>query len=196
MLHCVHLRRWLSDADPFGRAMTVPRTLQPKLQLQQVVPSFELPSTKNGKVGLWDLKPRLNMVLFFFHGTSCQSCIDLLTQFARDYPRYQEQEAEILAITSMPLDQVRSLADKLHLPYPILSDPSGKTIEQFTYLDPAKGGPLPSLFVLDRFGALYTQAIAEQEGQLPSSDEVLEWLGLIEVQCPECGVPEWPSPGT
>jgi peroxiredoxin len=193
MLHRPKARRATGGAHPYRRATTVPRTLKPKLKLQEVVPDFDLPSTKNGKVGLWSYKQKLNMVLLFFHGRDCKGCIDLLQELARDYARYQDDEAEILAVTTMPLDEARALADQLHLPFPILSDPTGKTVERFTYLDEATGGPVPSLFVLDRFGAVYTQAIAEREDQLPSSDEVLEWLGLIEAQCPECGAPEWPS---
>jgi len=133
--------------------------------------------------------------LFFFHGEECRACLDLLRGFARDYPRYQEEEAEILAITTQPTDKARSLAIRLSLPYPVLTDPTGEAVQKFTYLDPQTGGPVPSLFVVDRFGALYTQAIAEREDQLPSSDEVLDWLDLIEAQCPECGAPEWPSIG-
>lgn len=168
------------------------RLYQPKLSLQQVVPDFELPSTKGARLGLWDFKPQRNLVLFFFHNGGCAACRELLLGLARDYPRYKDEEAEILAVTTAPLDQSLKLAQDLSLPFPILSDPTGETAQKFTYLD-ERGQAVPSVFVLDRFGALYTQVIAEQESQLPSSEEILEWLDLIEAQCPECGAPEWPS---
>ncbi len=28
---------------------------------------------------------------------------------------------------------------------------------------------------------------------LPRANEILDWLVFINVQCPECGVPEWPA---
>lgn len=177
-----------------GGRPIVARVFQPKLQLQQVVPEFKLPSTAGERIGPWDFKQRRNLVLFFFHTEDCEGCADLLREFAKDYPLYIQQEAEILAITTRPLEQAQILAADLSLPFPVLSDSSGEATREYTYLD-AAGQALPSVFVVDRFGALYTQVIAERESQLPSSEEILEWLGLIEVQCPECGVPEWPSLG-
>lgn len=170
------------------------RLYQSKLPLQQVVPDFELPSAEGGRLGLWDFKQQRNMVLFFFHDGDCAACRDLLRSFVRDYPQYQEEEAEILAVTTAPPDRALALARDLSLPFPVLSDPRGQTVQEFTYLD-EHGQAVPSVFVLDRFGALYTQVIAERESQLPSSEEILEWLDLIEAECPECGAPEWPSLG-
>jgi len=32
------------------------------------------------------------------------------------------------------------------------------------------------------------------EGQtIPSAQEIIKWLTFINIQCPECGHPEWPA---
>src|SRR5713226_4093564 len=49
------------------------------------------------------------------------------------------------------------------------------------------------VFVADRYGELYAQWVAREEGGLPGVGEVLEWLGQIQLACEECGVSEWPA---
>src|SRR5262245_39978744 len=45
--------------------------------------------------------------------------------------------------------------------------------------------------IADRYGEVYFSDFCGTAGS--SADDVLEWLRFIEIQCPECGVSEWPS---
>jgi hypothetical protein len=47
------------------------------------------------------------------------------------------------------------------------------------------------LFVLDRYGEPYGQWVAAEADVLPPSELLLSALELSEIECPECGVPEW-----
>ena len=67
--------------------------LQMKLELQEVVPYFSLPSNKNGHVSTWDFKQKKNLILFFNHGVVCPHCTSRLQEFAASYPRFQELES-------------------------------------------------------------------------------------------------------
>jgi hypothetical protein len=49
----------------------------------------------------------------------------------------------------------------------------------------------PAICISDRYGEVYFSAFFADTA--PSADNVLEWLRYIEIQCPECGVSEWPA---
>jgi len=48
-----------------------------------------------------------------------------------------------------------------------------------------------AICIADRYGEVYFSAFFSDTA--PSAENVLEWLRYIEIQCPECGVSEWPS---
>src|SRR5262245_58597683 len=48
-----------------------------------------------------------------------------------------------------------------------------------------------AICISDRYGEVYFSAFFSDTA--PSAESVLEWLRYIEIQCPECGVSEWPA---
>lgn len=48
-----------------------------------------------------------------------------------------------------------------------------------------------ALFVLDRYGEPYGRWLASDADALPPAQPLLSTLTLTELECPECGVPEW-----
>ena len=160
--------------------------LQPKLELQEVVPYLNLPSNKGANVNLWDFKQRKNLVLIFHHGRTCSNCRKKLKELAEAYKEIQALEAEILAVSFDNLEDAKVQGDEDKLPFPLLSDQSGATTERFTYIDKSKSMPFPAIFITDRFGALRHQKIAEEATDLPSAVEILSGLLLIQIECPEC----------
>ena len=168
-------------------------SLPTKLNVGQVVLPFDLADSSGRRFSLWDYKGRRNLVLFFFHSGQCASCRDVLTAFATSYRRYQDLNAEILAISSDPPAIVKALAEALRLPFPLLCDQTGEVSKQYTGDLPAQGGSAAGVFVTDRYGALYYESAAQEESNLPSQEQIINWLQFIEIQCDECGAPEWPS---
>ncbi len=59
-----------------------------RLQLQELVPPFELPSSGGEKVRLWDYKMRKNLVILFHHGDRCPQCRARLKLFSERYEEF------------------------------------------------------------------------------------------------------------
>jgi peroxiredoxin len=77
-------------------------------------------------------------------------------------------------------------------PFPILVDSDAHLHRRVGATD-AAGQPAPALFVTDRFREIYATYVSAEGSVLPGGKEVMDWLRFINIQCPECGVPEWPA---
>jgi len=55
----------------------------------------------------------------------------------------------------------------------------------------AQGQPATSFYVTDRYREIYATMRPEQPGWPARTDDVLQWLTFINIQCPECSPPEW-----
>jgi len=44
-----------------------------------------------------------------------------------------------------------------------------------------------------RFREIFAAYLPGHGLALPGAKEILDWLVFINIQCPECGVPEWPT---
>lgn len=171
---------------------------QPEFKLAdfQVIPDFSYPSSLGVPVGLWTYKQRKNLVIFFFHDERCPGCRERLRQFAQSLDRFRELDTQVLAITTASQSEVTRLAQEEGLTFPVLSDPTASFMQRLVRYEASAGPPAVGLFVTDRFGALYTQKVGRSERDLPSVEEILDTIYYIEMQCPECGVGEWPMEGT
>jgi peroxiredoxin len=164
----------------------------PKVQVGDQLPTFSLPSTANEQIGPATFKKRRNLVVVLFQDSSCEPCRKFLSEMIQRRDDYLDVDAEIIAVDLDSLDKARGLAMELNLPFPLLADPSGEAARQF--IIPGSRGEVPkfSAFVADRFGEIYAEYLSSDAARLPSQDDILGWLHLIDIQCPECGVPEWP----
>jgi len=183
-------------ADGRGRLevenMALTMTVRPALGLYQRAPEFTLPSGDGRRISLRDFRQRRNLVLLLLHEPSCRACQAALREFASRLSDYRAAEAEIVAIVPGPVDRARQLAGSIGSPFPVLADETGEVFQRYTGRRPGEpGAPVASLFILDRFGQVYSQSLVQKESQLPSQQEVLDTLQFVEIQCPECGVAEW-----
>ncbi|MCX8153791.1 MAG: peroxiredoxin family protein [Candidatus Bathyarchaeota archaeon] len=156
------------------------------LRLREVIPYFGLPSNKGKQISLWDYKQRFHLVIIFHHGGKCYICRKYLKDIDSIYDKVQKLNAEVLAISSEPVSQLKQQAREVDIPFPMLADTTGETSRLFTYWDEKKNSPFPSIFICDRFGELRRQEIATEADQLMEKEEVLSWLLLLEKECPEC----------
>ncbi len=151
----------------------------------RMVSSFTLPDPDGHAVSIWSYRQRLNLVLFFHHGSTCLDCRELLRELAASAADYREEEAAVLAIGPDRPPEAKHLADSLACPFPILSDPSGHAIAR-------QGLDVPSVVISDRFGEIWAAWTGDGHEALPPSQEIRRWLEFVELQCPECSAPEWP----
>ncbi len=162
-----------------------------KLELKKVVPWFELISTQNKKISVWDYKQKRNLIILFFRNVESQSSQKYLLELNTGYKDFVELKTEIVAISSDYIESLKKFADKLDILFPMLSDENGEVINKYTYKDDSGKYPMPSIFITDRFGALYYQTIAQDESELPDKNALLDWVDFIERQCPECPFNAW-----
>ncbi len=155
-----------------------------KLELDRVVPHFTLPSVEGGTVSIKDYRQKLNLVIAYLDLDRCGGCGDLLREFADNYAVYRDLETEILAVCPQPIADLQSRLSGMGLPFPVLSDERREVAG--VYLE-GQGNPAAAIFVTDRFGALQTVMMAPTEQDLPNQQSILDWLSLIESECPECG---------
>jgi peroxiredoxin len=146
--------------------------------------AFTLPDSTGQPVQLWQYLQRSNVVLFFHHGINCAACEAFLQELAAHLDAYRQEEAAVIAIGPDDPAENRQLATRPALPFPFLSDPAGCVIAQ-------QGLATPSLIIADRWGEIWAAWLGGTNHQLPSEQDILQWLSFIEAQCPECTMIEW-----
>src|SRR5712692_8848840 len=144
------------------------------LVLRELIPPLTARTPAGKTLRAWDYKQKRSLVIAFLHA-GCRCCEGFVEKLAA--------RAAELRVENLPAQVV------------VAADMSGRS--QRAYLgDDAfgqAGQERLGVFVADRYGELYAQWVAREEGGLPGVGEVLEWLGQIQVACEECGVSEWPA---
>jgi len=156
-----------------------------RFSLTTIAPYFDLPSTRGGRVKSWDFKQRKNMLIYFFRGADCEECKQTLRVLAENYGVYEKLNTEVIAIGADDLRSLTALAGESGIPFPVLSDATGEIAAKYTQVDAESGRPKSSIFLADRYGALEGEWVAEVEADLPSQDELMAILQLLELRCPE-----------
>jgi peroxiredoxin len=154
------------------------------------VHDFTLPAADGRMVRLGDYRQRANLVLFFHHGQGCGECRAYLREIAERSALLGQEEAVALAIGPDDPAGARRLAGELSGPAGgrllLLCDPGGGAA--------AREGLAPAAVVVaDRSREIWAAWPGGEGHALPSLQEIVDWLEFIELQCPECGAPEWPA---
>ncbi len=154
------------------------------LELENVVPDFILPAVGGNQVSPRDFKQKSNLVIVYLNLDRCSGCLDYLRDLANNYHVYRDLETEIIAVSPGAISNLQSKVGTLGMPFPVLADEQGQVGQ--AYLGSQAGGAVGGVFVTDRFGALRTMLIVQGESDLPNQQTILDWLNLLEMECPEC----------
>jgi hypothetical protein len=154
----------------------------------RLVPTFRLPAPDGALHGTADLLRWRDMVLAVVHPPGCDECAALLGALAQADPEVRARAAGTLAVTLGPAR--RDGQAHPPTPFPLVGDEGGKVTAALG----AAGGPPEGearLVVADRYGEVY--AVLPAHGPDPGglARDALAWLDFVQMQCPECGVPEW-----
>lgn len=158
----------------------------------QLMPDFHLISSEGQYVAVSDYRGHRNLVLVFVGSPSCNSCHQLLTNLARSYPEFLAWEAEVLVVVQCSIREAGFIKHRYSLPFPVLADEGGQ-VHRAVGAWTADRKPAVVIYITDRFGEICKVYRLGQGHPLPTPAEMLEWLRFIEIQCPECGAPEWPA---
>lgn len=148
----------------------------PPFRLQGVAPSLEghgepIPV----ELSLADFAGRW-LVLYFYPKDFTPGCTLEARGFQRDLDSFHQRQAEVVGISTDPLDSHESFCGEEGLAYPLLSDPQGSVSRLYgSWLAPTA---LRHTFLIDPDGRLRARWVAVRP--LAHSQEVLQTL--VEVQ--------------
>jgi peroxiredoxin len=155
----------------------------PWLQSDDIIPAFTLPGADGMPHSPRDYKQRENLVLLFTRSTTTSEGRGMLHTFAKHYTDFREEVCAVLVITADTVIVNLEAQEALHLPFPLLSDPTGKVISRYTRWDDTRKSLAPSIALANRYNAFYQQWIAENEAELPPITELLESLQYLNRLC-------------
>jgi peroxiredoxin len=151
-----------------------------RLEAGQRLPDLDLPSAPSGAPVPLRRRARQGTVLIVLHGADCDGCRSYLEAIAAAYEQLRDWDGRVVPVVEGPLAAAAQAGSGLDLPFPVLADPAGRLREGW-----AIGGG--SLLIADQWGELFlVQSGSPGSHDLPSPEEVAEWLRFVAIQCPEC----------
>ncbi len=166
-------------------------------KLREVIPPLTARTAAGELVHAWDYKQKKSLVIAFLREGPAGAAPrrDFLAELKARAADLEENEAVALVVYDTP--QPKAAAASLPASIVVATDESGRSQRAFLGDDAfgAVGAKRLGVFVTDRYGELRAQWAAPEEDGLPGLDEIVSWLGQIEVACEECGAPHWPTDG-
>ena len=151
------------------------------------IPYFCLPSILGRPVALDHYRGRDNLVVFLPSSLDHARSREILRAFAGSQHDFHIYDAVLLAIFPEELEMLKEDAELVDLPFPVLSDPGGRTRQKLEALmseDLVSDGDA-LLFVLDQYGAPYSALIEREFNDPAFQKDIYKWLEYIGMQCPE-----------
>lgn len=159
--------------------------VRPRLEVGHIVPEFRLRTVDGSTVQATDYKEKKSLVLLFFdiHNSSDWA---MLAEIKRRYPEIADANAEVLAISTGPIEELKDCVDSMKLPFPLLCDCDRETACTYCVSQ-------AMIFAADRYGELKLQEAVSEDNIDSVMNSVVSTLELAELECPECGVSTWPQ---
>lgn len=124
-------------------------------------PDFALPVHTGGWLRLWDMIGRKSVVLFFYPKDGTPGCVREAREFRDRYAEFTALGSEVLGVSSDAIGPHRRFAERLKLPFPLLSDDFGLVrriyrVEKTLGLVPGR-----ATFVIDRNGIIQHRFVSQ-----------------------------------
>jgi peroxiredoxin len=160
----------------------------------QPLPELAGAAVDGTKIRISDFRGRKNIVLVFSGRESTGRGQELIRALGARYGEIQEETAEIVLVVAGPIDEARRLESDAQLPFPILADEHNKLHRAIGAVEIGEDHdePVAAVCIADRYGDVYFAQLCS-DAACSSAEDILDWLEFIEIQCPECGVSEWPE---
>ena len=146
---------------------------------------FSLSDASGHFLKLSDTEPDNYLVLFFYRGAWCDTCVSHLLHFKKDFTKFNDMHAAIAAISVDLTEASASLNEQWRFPFPLLSDPQFRLIDAYGARDPKKGHKGEDIshvgvVIIDPQKIVRYKYIGNEAWDLPSMDEILFNLQKIE----------------
>ena len=156
-----------------------------------IFPGITLPDVDGSSVSLESYRGRKNLVVVFAGYEGGEGPIaGLLEELDA---RAEEFAAEVAQVLVVVPSRPSALGQRTRWAFPVLVDDDARIHRKVGATD-AAGKAAPAVFVTDRFREIYAAYLAGPGSAPLGATEILDWLMFINIQCPECGVSEWPTP--
>ena len=186
----------MTQVQHAGGAWDAPQSRPVKGQL---IRDFTLNSTLGQPVSLSDYRGRSNLVLVFCGDGSIPSDFGTLTEIEgtlteieKDYPTFQDEQTQVLAILQCQPQEATRIQQQSQLSFPLLVDVDGQIHRSVGAAD-GRGRPVAAIYITDQFGEVFAAYRAADGETMPSVEMIVKVIRFINIQCPECGHPEWPA---
>jgi peroxiredoxin Q/BCP len=93
-------------------------------------PSFTLDSDSGKKVSLKDFKGK-TVILYFYPKDMTSGCTQQACDFRDSFTRLKKKDRVVLGVSKDSVESHEKFRDKYELPFPLLSDPTGKMLEEY-----------------------------------------------------------------
>jgi peroxiredoxin len=147
-------------------------------------PNFRLMSAGGREIELSTYRRRQPVLLIFL---SADADDKRLQDFAAEYAEFRSENVEILAIIRRSVDEVRSLAERLDLPFPVLPDPDGAVHQGYL------GSDSLGQVLLDRYNAVQVRESGSDAARFMPPRDALSWATFGEFSCSSTGIAQSPT---
>jgi peroxiredoxin Q/BCP len=100
------------------------------LEIGSKAPAFTLESDSGEKMSLKDFKGK-KVVLYFYPKDMTSGCTQQACDFRDEYAQFKKKGIVILGVSKDSVQSHVKFRDQHSLPFPLLSDPDGKTCEAY-----------------------------------------------------------------
>ncbi len=141
-------------------------------------PDFTLKDQNAESITLSSYRGSKSVLLVFYPFAFSGICTSELCQVRDDLPRYQNDEVQVLAVSTDPVFSLKAFDDAQQLGYPLLSDfwPHGEIARAYGVFNEASGMANRGTFLIDRTG---TVAFAEMNQPGERRDQAV-WSKALE----------------
>jgi peroxiredoxin len=128
-------------------------------------------------VRLLNFRGKKQVVLVFYHAFGCPYCMRHVAQLSRDYQKFVDRQAEVIAVVPEDARAFSEFWDVEKIPFIGIPDSRHIIADHFgPKVNPNKLSQMPALIVIDEEGRIRYQHYAEETSDIPSNEDILSWL--------------------
>ncbi|WP_457030491.1 peroxiredoxin [Kitasatospora sp. P5_F3] len=149
-----------------------------EIKVGQQAPEFTLNSHQGERITLSSFRGEKSVLLVFFPFAFSGVCTGELCSVRDDLSRFENEDVQVLAISTDPVFSLIAWAEKEGYKFPLLSDfwPHGATAQAYGVFEENFGIATRGTFLIDREGVV---RFAEVNGPSEARDQT-GWLKAIE----------------
>jgi peroxiredoxin len=143
--------------NPASAGPDLPAQAPPKTHLNvgDMAPDFDLPSTQGKKVKVSDFRGKKNVVLAFFPAAFTGGCTKEMSGYQVGISKFEGADTQVFGVSTDDIPSQAEFAKKLSLSFPLLSDfATRKMVAAYGVLMPDRGIANRATFVVNREGKI------------------------------------------